>query len=373
MTQPAPAWVSVLGPLWTVGLYRVLLYLAAAEFVLILAQVAWLFTRLFRATASERARVRFEEACGPGFLSAVDGPDQRPAWILEAARWKPDITADYIHTYLLRTEGTYHDAIASLYRDAGLHLHDIRMLRSWRWPRRVRALRRLSEVARPGDRVHVVVRPRDPYPVQVSTLILLARIGDAEDVRGVLATLRPPRRLMEQPLHAALLGLSRPVLATLMDSWDRLPDPIVRRVLLAAAAQRVPNACARWLPGAAAHADPEIRVGACMAAGHLGTPDAFRLLLTLLGDPSWIVRARAASALGQHGEPTAVDALGFALGDPVPWVRQNAATALRLLGEEGLGRLQGVAEASHYPLARRTAEAEIGHSRVLSESRGDKT
>ena len=354
------------------GVYRTLLLAAVLEFLLIILQLLWLGGRLVLAAAEDREHRRFAEACGPTFLAAVDGPAQRALWLLNVARWRPETAATYIHTYLRRTEGAYHDAVASLYRDAGLHLHDLRMLRSWRWPRRALALRRLSEVALPGDDIHVTVEARDPYPVRISTLVLLAKVGGADDMLDALSTLRVPRRLMEQPLHAALVTLPPEMLSDVMEAWEGLPDPIVRRVLLLAAAERAPVTCLRWMEVAASDPDAEIRVGACMAAGRLGTPEAFRLLLGLLGDADWVVRARAASALGAHGEPSGVDALGFALGDPVPWVRQNAATSLRLLGDEGLGRLRSVAAASQDPLARRTAEAEIRNHEVLVEAQGGK-
>ncbi|MBN1334541.1 MAG: HEAT repeat domain-containing protein [Deltaproteobacteria bacterium] len=371
MTPTISACTACLGPLWANGLYRALLVMAAAEFLLILVQMGWLAGRLLRARTAEREAGRFAEACGPTFLAAVDDPDRRASWLSEASRWKPDVVASFIHGYLLRTEGSYRDALASLYREAGLHLHDIRLLGSRRWPQRVLAMRRLSEVARPEDGIVLRVRPRDPYVARIAALVLLARVGNAEGVKGLLSTFRVSRRLMEQPLHSTLLSLPRTVLAATLDAWDRLPDPVVRRVLLAVAAERVPNACCRWLTTAARDPDPEIRVGACIAAGRLATPESFGILLNLLGDPAWFVRARAAQALGAHGEPSAVDALGYALGDPVAWVRQNAATSLRLLGEEGMGRLRGVADVSYFPLARRMAKMEIGNEEMHAEREGE--
>lgn len=151
-------------------------------------------------------------------------------------------------------------------------------------------------------------------------------------------------------------ALERAELARLVARWDELESVALRRIVLSAAASRVPDACAAILPAAAAHPSMEVRIAACRAGGHVAGPLGRRLLLALAADPTWEVRAQAATALGRAGGGEALEPLAAALGDASFWVRQNAAAALVALGPAGVARLEAVAEAGSDRYARDAAE-----------------
>jgi HEAT repeat protein len=67
------------------------------------------------------------------------------------------------------------------------------------------------------------------------------------------------------------------------------------------------------------------------------------VLLTLLADQDWRVRAQAARALGALRVGSAADALAIAVRDPAWWVRYRSALALAQIGGNAQAALLGVA------------------------------
>jgi len=91
----------------------------------------------------------------------------------------------------------------------------------------------------------------------------------------------------------------------------------------------------------ARHDDPEVRVEAVRALGHI-PPDveSVEVCLTALDDPAWPTRALAARSIGRLGDSRAIPRLERAMGDTAYWVRHHAGQALAHLGEPGREALE---------------------------------
>ena len=85
---------------------------------------------------------------------------------------------------------------------------------------------------------------------------------------------------------------------------------------------------------------PELRAASARALGKLRDGHSVPVLVRLLSDPVWYVRAAAARALGALPlDKSASLALGRALRDPTWWVRAKAAQSLSLHGADGVEAL----------------------------------
>ena len=98
--------------------------------------------------------------------------------------------------------------------------------------------------------------------------------------------------------------------------------------------------------------------------------DLSGLLLGLLEDPSWEVRAQAASALGEQRDPCSIPVLGELLHDSSFWVRQHAALSIRIHGEEGLAWLRRVLHDDKDPYARDAASQELERHELEVQTMG---
>jgi len=79
-----------------------------------------------------------------------------------------------------------------------------------------------------------------------------------------------------------------------------------------------------------------LRIAAIRAISHYLDPVSNSLLIPLLKDSEWEVRAVSARCLGYLKAKEAIDELAFLLTDKSWWVRINSALALKRLGEDGI-------------------------------------
>lgn len=82
----------------------------------------------------------------------------------------------------------------------------------------------------------------------------------------------------------------------------------------------------------ASHPAPEVRLHVARALRRYAEPDTPAVLLRLLADSDWRVRAQAARALGALRAGVAIAQLTEAVRDPAWWVRYRSALALAQIG-----------------------------------------
>jgi HEAT repeat protein len=112
------------------------------------------------------------------------------------------------------------------------------------------------------------------------------------------------------------------------------------------------NPVALWrVRDLALHEAPEVRLHVARALRRHAEPETVPVLLKLLTDDDWRVRAQAARALGALRVISAAAPLAEAVRDRAWWVRYRAALALAQIGGEARGRLLLVSRGSD-PLAR---------------------
>jgi HEAT repeat protein len=177
----------------------------------------------------------------------------------------------------------------------------------------------------------------DPHPLVRRRAI--AALGDLHAVEG----LRPIVRTLEATGSwgdmLAIMALSRlgaesipHVTALLQESTS----PAMTKGLLQMTAQLGRSADPALVRDLASHVDPEVRVEAVRALGHIPSePASVAVCLSALDDPAWPTRALAARSLGRLGDGSAVPSLERAMGDTAYWVRHHAGEALAALGRAG--------------------------------------
>jgi HEAT repeat protein len=339
---------------------------ALIEALLIVPQIGLLWFASRRYARREATARRLRAELMPSFLDVLDDPVAQAAWCARVRRWDRAVVREELMQYLKATTGAYRARIREVYAALGLLDEDRRRLRSRFWTVRMRALRRLAVVAGPEDHGRMRALLRDRPSLRLLAAQVLARVGDAGDVLHLLATWPPMHRLQEHPVRVVLESLPPETFAGVVERWDAIADASVRRVLLVAAAQRAPAAAIRWLDAAARSPDKQLRIGAALAAGELVEDVSRDLLLRLLGDAEWEVRAHAAKGLGRLRDPAGLEPLAAGLRDRAFWVRQNAAAALYALGADGRRCLMRAAETSDDRFARDTARQELARHRPVS-------
>jgi hypothetical protein len=80
----------------------------------------------------------------------------------------------------------------------------------------------------------------------------------------------------------------------------------------------------------------ELRLAAIRYTAYADKSNAVPLLVSLLSDPHWEVRAASNRLLGELNATQAIDEISNCLKDQVWWVRVNAATTLKNFGEIGI-------------------------------------
>ncbi|MFO0747573.1 MAG: HEAT repeat domain-containing protein [Myxococcota bacterium] len=329
--------------------------------------VGWLVARSLWDGRMTRMRDRFWHGLGKDLVEVVGDPAGEAAWLERAKTHPDDVLRACLNDYMIRTAGDYRDGLARLYRGLGLLDGDLAQLRSRRWAVRMRALRRLATVVTPEHRQEIWRMADEGGEVRLLVAQIIGRIGQPEDVLGLLATWNITSRLSEYPVHVMLDGMPPEGLRAVLERWDTLGQgedgevglasrACLQRIALSLGARKVPSACQAILPHAAEHASVEVRIAAARACGSITSATTLALLGTLAADAAWEVRAQAVKALGAHRTATAADVLVRALSDKSFWVRQNAAAALGQHGADGVRRLKAIADQVGDRYARDAAE-----------------
>ena len=353
MEQPTPdAWTRISSE----PLLGVLVVAIAVLGAVVTLNLLWLIGRSLWDARLVRTRQAFWRGLGRDLVHAIGDPAREAAWLARARRHPDDVLRFCLGEYMTRTSGDYREGLARLYRELGLLDADLAQLDSPRWRVRMRALRRLAGVVTPAHRDRIAALADQGGEIRLLVAQIIGRIGRAEDVLALLHDWKVTSRLTEYPVHVMVGALSTDELRRLIARWADFASADIQRIILSAAARRVPSACWSVLPEASRNPSKEVRIAACRAAGLMTSAFTQDLLVTLAGDAAWEVRAQAMKGLAAHHGDTVDALLEAALGDPNFWVRQNAAAALGRHGAQGIARLRALVAHGADRYARDAAE-----------------
>lgn len=223
--------------------------------------------------------------------------------------------------------------------------------RSVFWWRRFDAARLLSIVGGPDDVTLVAALLSDRSPaVRLVAIDAAARLG------GRLVDLEldslPGRQDAVQQYQFAALNRHPAIVAEALVPRLRPEVPAVMLNAWIDAAGASANPVALWrVRDLALHDAPEVRLHVARALRRHAEPETVPVLLKLLTDDDWRVRAQAARALGALRVTSAAQPLAVAVRDRAWWVRYRAALALAQIGGEARELLLEVSRGSD-PLAR---------------------
>jgi HEAT repeats len=338
---------------------RAIRALLAGDALVLLLELSWLVGHAGLLRRGGARAASFARQLGDRLMYGLGDARVRADWVRSVRGVPRALLRAYLEPLLHMTDGEARDGLTAVWRDLGLLEQDLAQSRSWFWTRRLRAVRRLALVAGPAEAPVLLLRRDDHHLIRILAAQTLVRIGTPVQLREFVAQFRLPSRLLEQPLVDVLAATSPDQMFELLQILGTNADPNVQRLVIAGAARVTPGACLSWLPEAFHSPEKEVRIGACQAAGWLGTPEVSRLLLRALMDPAFEVRAHAAEALGRLRAPSTIEPLARALSDVAFWVRQSAATALVAMGDSGQRRLRDVANLARDRFARDTARQEL--------------
>jgi HEAT repeat protein len=223
--------------------------------------------------------------------------------------------------------------------------------RSRLWWRRFDVARLLSIVGGEDDAPLIAALLSDPHPaVRLVAIDAGARLG-GQLVEAELDDL-PTRQDAVQQYQFAAMGRHPKVVAdALVKRLHRdAPVPALTAWIDASGALASPEALDR-VRGLADHTRPEVRLHVARALRRHADPDTAPILIGLLADQDWRVRAQAARALGALRARGATAQLALAVCDSSWWVRYRSALALAQIGGRAREALVAVGRGQD-PLAR---------------------
>jgi len=204
------------------------------------------------------------------------------------------------------------------------------------WWHRLEAARALSLVAGPRERDAVAELLGDPHPaVQIAAAAAVPRVADPVILGQVFDRLDRLPKVVRHYL-TSVLAQTRSAAGSALAERIRRDAPFPQLAAWIELAESIDDqgavqaAMAHLGHGAAA-----VRRSLARALRRRPGPDSERVLLVLLRDPDFSVRAAAARTLGELGPTSVVPALAPLLGDDVWIVRLRAAIALAQAGERG--------------------------------------
>ncbi|MGM0556715.1 MAG: HEAT repeat domain-containing protein [Myxococcota bacterium] len=362
--------MELLNDLWSTSGTRALLIVIGLETLLITATIIWLIFQNRHDEHLRESESEFSDKLTDDFLVALNSASQDALddWHRRAQRYPDELVRDFLQHSILRAGGAEREKLVDHYRRWDYIEHDRQLLNSSSPRKRLFALRRLHSVARPEDRDLVYDRVEDNYLERLLAAQILARIGSAEDILELLGDVSIRSQLMEEPFYAIVEQMDLDKLARLFEQRDAFEEPRFRRILLEVAAERGLDQ-ARDAAISAAKSDlVEERIGACNAAAFLDRQAGRKLLLELVDDEDWRVRARSTKVLRRFPDPAVFDALEDAITDQAFWVRQNAANSLRWMGDEGIEHLQRIRAQDDDAFAADAADQELQRYKRLSTS-----
>jgi HEAT repeat protein len=357
------------GQFWSNSLYRLLLVFIAVEILVVLFQLGWIFRQSSKNRKREMELKRAVEVLQPLFMKAMMDSGESEPFVARAWGFKAQTLMDFILPYLGATSGDYLERVKGYYKRLDLLNRDIKDLKSPLWHKRLIALRHV--VSAGGDEVlaPVLAMKKERHIIRTLAAVVVAKFGTPEQLMEIVISLEPSKRIMEQPLVNLLKGLSPGKIDFLMSHFDGFVSPTIRRLVLSAYAQVVPEKAAAILPELSGDPSKEVRIGVCGAAGDLAAGEPERWLLGMLHDPEWEVRAQAAKALGRYRNPVVIPELETAICDKSFWVRQNAAASMSMLGPAGLIALRDLAAGAADRFAADAAIQEIRRHELFVQAR----
>ncbi|MFU8805922.1 MAG: HEAT repeat domain-containing protein, partial [Bradymonadaceae bacterium] len=261
--------------------------------------------------------------------------DDRRLFIKKGKRQKnAPVLRDVLFHRILKSEGSDRRKLVELYEELDFVKADYDQLKDEDWRVRLQAMRRLF-VMPAFEPWEALYEGLEDHPrIRLLCAHVLARIGSAADTLRALNALELPSNLMEQPVYALLRRLDDERLAILLAHLDAITRPRVQRAVVVMASARGLRDSMKSIDQLSRSEDIEVRIGVCVAAGQMQGPRPLSLLLELLRDRAWEVRAQAAKALCHHSDPQVLMPLALAMNDPAFWVRQNAAMAMEAVTPE---------------------------------------
>ena len=228
----------------------------------------------------------------------------------------------------------------------------LRDARSLLWWHRFDAARLLSVVGREDDAGLIAVLLDDRSPaVRLVAMDAAARLKARPLLQHELDTLHLRQDAVQQYQFAALSRQPAIVAEALIDRLTpEAPTPALNSYIDAAGALASPVALDR-VRELATHPVPEIRVHVARALRRHAEPGTPPVLLKLLADPDWRVRAQACRALGALRCGIATRQLAQAVRDRSWWVRYRSALALAQIGGPAREELYGLTTCED-PMAR---------------------
>lgn len=209
----------------------------------------------------------------------------------------------------------------------------LRDARSLLWWKRFDAARLLSVVGHESDAGLIAVLLNDRSPaVRLVAMDAAARLQARPLLQQELDQLHQRQDAVQAYQHAALARQPRIVADALIDRLTpEAPIPALNSWIDTAGALASPAALDR-VRDLATHPAPEVRLHVARALRRHAQPETPPVLLRLLADADWRVRAQASRALGALRCGVATNELAHAVRDRSWWVRYRSALALAQIG-----------------------------------------
>ncbi|MCC5831499.1 MAG: HEAT repeat domain-containing protein [Chlamydiales bacterium] len=228
------------------------------------------------------------------------------------------------------------------------------------WTSKLKALRCFIHYSEHKDENAILRQLNHKIPVVRFTAAHAAiKIGTDNALFELINVMNSSSRFLRQPVREALLKGGEKTFLYVEKRLESETDPYARLSCIEIAKERMNDHIVSLIEKDLHAEHKNLRIGAIKALGHYKNPRSARLLIPLLQDPEWEVRALAARSLGYQEAKESASALETLLKDQTWWVRMNSALALKRLGSEGIEILKGLQpdtdlyayEAAHYVLS----------------------
>jgi len=319
----------------------VLAVIAIGQAVFITLLLALLVTRRLVGGLSRRRGQGKIEAALDSVNEWLAGHTDQQALIIHLERLSFSELSGFLQRLSLQVGGEDWERLTEVVRKTSWfeEVRDRAVSRYW-W-RRLQATQALMATAAPSEEPLIEALIRDEQPaIQRAAVWCLRRVQSPRLARAVLDLAGSQPRILRRHILEVLAENRQQVLGPLVDRLTMgTKRDDVRTSLALAEMMGVPGLLEHVLPHASSE-DLEVRIATARALSAYPHPSSSRVLVGLLNDDAWQVRAQAATGLGAIGAREAVSNLDEAITDPNWWVRLRSALALRRLGEPGVTLLE---------------------------------
>lgn len=316
--------------------------------VALLATVALLVLALFAVNHAHGRRATRALQIEQSFEEILRGWAERDPLAHEIDRvtsLQPRDRIPFVHACLrvmLELDAKAADRVRSALQRSGYLDREVANLRHWSAGRRAEACRILGRLGDPAAIPALAGRLEDRDPLVRRRAI--AALGDLRAIEAfdrIAATLEAFGGWGDLLAIMALSRMGRASVTRVGALLEASTSPPMIKGLLQVTARVGLASNPTLIRDLARHDDPEVRVEAVRALGHLA-PDveSVDVCLAALDDPAWPTRALAARSIGRLGGGQAIPRLERAMGDTAYWVRHHAGQALANLGEPGREALE---------------------------------